>query len=135
MTFDEKKENMTEAYAWGSIIILTIFVRTLYTHIYMFSLQRLALKIRVCICSLLYRKCLNLSSFSVEAITTGKIITLMSKDVREFENLVISIQEAWVGVIHVLLMTAMLYVYIGPFAGIGIAVLILFTVMQCKFFI
>jgi ATP-binding cassette subfamily C (CFTR/MRP) protein 4 len=48
-------------------------------------IETLAIKMRTAFTSLIYRKVLRISSTQVETVSVGKIITLITRDVNEFE--------------------------------------------------
>lgn len=132
--YGKNTENITQqdALYYGLGFILCTFILTIYTHTYLLCLQEMGLKIRVALCSLIYRKCLNLRSSSIEEISTGKTVTLVSKDVREFETFLITLQDAWVGIIHLFVFTYLMYIYVGLAAIIGVTILLLFVPLQRK---
>lgn len=92
----------------------------------------MGLKIRVALCSLIYRKCLQLRSAKISEISSGKTVTLVSKDVREFENFLITLQDACVGIVHIFVFTYLMYTYVGIAALISVAVMLLFIPFQRK---
>ncbi|KAG0369083.1 P-loop containing nucleoside triphosphate hydrolase protein [Gamsiella multidivaricata] len=70
------------AYAVG-LFLVTLFHGTMHHH-YFFPTMRTGLWIRQSLISLMYRKCLTLSTSS--SIATGTIVNLISNDVQPFEN-------------------------------------------------
>ncbi|KAG0329719.1 ATP-binding cassette sub- C member 8, partial [Podila humilis] len=74
------KEGM--AYALG-LFLVTLFHGTMHHH-YFFPTMRTGLWVRQSLISLMYRKCLTLSTSS--SIATGTIVNLISNDVQPFEN-------------------------------------------------
>ena len=122
----------TDAYAYAfAVIAITVFI-TIYNHGYMLYMQQMAQKIRIGLCSLMYRKALMLNSSSLAEITTGKIVTLMSKDVNFFDSAIIFVHDLWIGFIQVALMTYVMYEQIGVSALYGVGFLVLLTPFQCK---
>ncbi|ORZ09044.1 P-loop containing nucleoside triphosphate hydrolase protein [Lobosporangium transversale] len=82
--FDDPNMSMGEgmAYAIG-LFLVTLFHGTMHHH-YFFPTMRTGLWIRQSLISLMYRKCLTLSTSS--SIATGTVVNLISNDVQPFEN-------------------------------------------------
>ncbi|KAI1315767.1 hypothetical protein EDD11_000370 [Mortierella claussenii] len=70
------------AYAIG-LFLVTLFHGTMHHH-YFFPTMRTGVWIRQSVISLMYRKCLTLSTSS--SIATGTVVNLISNDVQPFEN-------------------------------------------------
>ncbi|KAK9745323.1 ABC transporter transmembrane region [Popillia japonica] len=130
--YGKNVENITQqdALYYGLGFILCTIILTVYTHTYLLCLQEMGLKIRVALCSLIYRKCLQLRSAKISEISSGKTVTLVSKDVREFENFLITLQDACVGIVHIFVFTYLMYTYVGIAALISVAVMLLFIPFQ-----
>ncbi|KAG0201383.1 hypothetical protein BGX28_005784 [Mortierella sp. GBA30] len=70
------------AYAIG-LFLVTLFHGTMHHH-YFFPTMRTGMWVRQSLISLMYRKCLTLSTSS--SISTGAVVNLISNDVQPFEN-------------------------------------------------
>ncbi|CAO3570724.1 unnamed protein product [Mortierella alpina] len=70
------------AYAVG-LFLVTLFHGTMHHH-YFFPTMRTGMWVRQSLISLMYRKCLTLSTSS--SISTGAVVNLISNDVQPFEN-------------------------------------------------
>ncbi|GJQ66879.1 hypothetical protein Trydic_g7902 [Trypoxylus dichotomus] len=127
---NNKHITQQDALYYGLGFILCTIILTVYTHTYLLCLQEMSLKIRVALCSLIYRKCLQLRSSKVSEISSGKTVTLVSKDVREFENFLITLQDASVGIVHIFVFTYLMYIYVGIAALISVAVMLFFIPFQ-----
>ncbi|KAF9426815.1 hypothetical protein BGZ94_005973 [Podila epigama] len=90
------------AYAVG-LFLVTLFHGTMHHH-YFFPTMRTGMWIRQSLISLMYRKCLTLSTSS--SIATGTIVNLISNDVQPFENAT----------------PFMLYALIGPLETIAVMI-------------
>lgn len=101
----------------------------------MLYLQQMAQKIRIGLCSLMYRKALKLSTASLVDVTNGKIVTLMTKDVALFDSAIVLAHDVWIGVIQVIIMTYVMYQHIGVSAIFGVGFLIVLIPIQCKYVI
>lgn len=120
----------TDAYMYAVIFIVITITHTLYLHGYMFVIEQLGLKIRVSISSLIYRKSLKLSPESLLTITNGKVVTLVSKDVYSFHSAIMFAHDIWVGTIQIMIMSYVMYKYIGWAALTGIAFLLIMVPIQ-----
>lgn len=89
-----------------------------------------AQRIRIGLCSLIYRKSLKLNGSSLIETTNGKIVTMITKDVMLFETMIQFINEAWIAVIQVCVMTYVMYLQIGIPAIIGVGFLVSLTPLQ-----
>lgn len=119
-------------YAWVTISVNCIYF--IYSHNYMLLINQLGLEVRAGFCSLLYRKALKLSATSLGKVTTGKIITLITKDVMMFDSAIMFGNDLWIGVIQTSIIGYMMYRQIGVSAIIGLIVFIAMIPLQCKFF-
>ncbi|KAG0047342.1 hypothetical protein BGZ83_007579 [Gryganskiella cystojenkinii] len=70
------------AYAVG-LFLVTLFHGTMHHH-YFFPTMRTGMWVRQSLISLMYRKCLTLSTSS--SIATGTVVNLISNDIQPFEN-------------------------------------------------
>ncbi|KRT83618.1 ABC transporter ATP-binding protein, partial [Oryctes borbonicus] len=132
ISFFERGSTMSkgDAYIATSIVIGITFAQTIYNHAYMLYLQQMAQKIRIGICSLIYRKALKLSTSSLIGVTNGKIVTLMTKDVALFDSAIVLAHDLWIGIIQVIVMTYVMYQHIGVSAIFGVGFLILLIPLQ-----
>ncbi|GJQ66875.1 hypothetical protein Trydic_g7898 [Trypoxylus dichotomus] len=132
VSYFEKGSTMskTDAYIATFIVIGITVLQTIYNHAYMLYLQQMAQKIRIGLCSLIYRKALKLSTSSLIAVTNGKIVTLMTKDVALFDSAIVLAHDLWIGIIQVIVMTYVMYKHIGVSAIFGVGFLMLLIPLQ-----
>lgn len=119
-----------EAYGYAFGVILVTILSSVYLHAYMFYIQQLGLKIRIAVCSLIYRKSLNLSREAINEITNGNIVTLVSKDVYSFESAIMFLHDLWIGVVQIIIMTYVMYRQIGWSSVVGISFLVMLIPFQ-----
>lgn len=127
------KMTINDAYFYASLVIGITILQTIYNHGYMLYLQQMAQKIRIGLCSLIYRKSLKLSTSAMVDVSSGKIVTLITKDVLLFDSAVVLAHDIWIGVIQVVLMTYVMYIQIGVSAIFGVGFLILLIPFQSTF--
>lgn len=96
----------------------------------MFCIERLALKVKISCCSLIYRKCLKLNATASSEAAFGQALTLMTKDVNTFHMSIHFAHQMWIGTIQTALMTYIMYEQIGVSAPTGISLLILLIPLQ-----
>lgn len=125
---------LNEAYFYAIAIIIVLLVKITYSHNCWFYSIQLGIKMRAATCSLLYRTALKLSQTSITEISSGKIVTLISKDVHSFDGAIRFINDFWLGTIEVAIMAYIMHRAIGPSTFVGIGFLIIIIPAQCKFF-
>lgn len=121
------------AYIYGGLLTLSYILRCIYMHNCMFYILQLGIKIRTATCSLLYRKTLKLNQMNLMEMSTGKIATLISKDVFFLDAALMFGNDIWIGIIQVIIMTYLMYNAIGISAFVGVAFMIAVIPLQCKY--
>lgn len=109
-------------YAGGIVLLNTLnaFVVNHYQNVAFHN----ALKTRVAICSLIYRKSLRLSQTALGETSSGKMINLLSNDVSRFEWALYFGNYLWIGPLFTFIVACFLWFQIR-FAGlIGIGVIL-----------
>lgn len=125
---------MTKMDAWfyACLTLGINFIYFIYSHNYMLLINQLGLKVRASFSSFLYRKALKLSATSLGKVTTGRIITLISKDVMTFDSAIMFGNDLWIGVIQTIIIGYMMFRQIGISAIIGLIVFVAMIPIQCK---
>jgi hypothetical protein len=89
----------------------------LIDHLYSDNLQLriklFAIKMRTAFTSLIYREVLKMSSSQIEKTSVGKIITLTTKDVDEFEHAISYFTYMFHSFVHILVVCNVLYTEVG----------------------
>lgn len=117
------------AYAIG-LFLVTFFHGTMHHH-YFFPTMRTGLWIRQSVISLMYRKCLALSTSS--SIATGTIVNLISNDVQPFENTTPFMLYAIIGPLEMIAVMYFLWKEIGVACLSGLLVFALLLPIQSYF--
>ena len=125
---------LTEAYIYGSGVVLMAAVYTFTHHPYFFGVMYTGMKVRIACCSILYRKALKLSNSALGQTTIGQMVNLLSNDVNRFDTTVLFNHYLWAGPLQLIIVTALLCQKIGPSALVGAALLISFVPLQSMFF-
>ncbi|KAG0027434.1 hypothetical protein BGZ81_005634 [Podila clonocystis] len=131
--FDKKNNYMSTnegmAYALG-LFLVTLFHGTMHHH-YFFPTMRTGMWIRQSLISLMYRKCLTLSTSS--SIATGTIVNLISNDVQPFENATPFMLYAIIGPLEMIAVMIFLWREIGVACLSGLLVFALLMPIQTLF--
>lgn len=111
----------SDLYLYASLVIALNIVTTLYNHNYQQMLAEIGIKVRTAVTALVFRKTLKLSPSALSDVTMGKIVTLITRDVFSFENALIFINDMWISVIQICLISYLIFNRIGwsVFAGVG----------------
>ncbi|XP_034486468.1 probable multidrug resistance-associated protein lethal(2)03659 [Drosophila innubila] len=125
---DDPDVTKAQLYAAGLMAgsVLTVF----WGHPYMQGLLHLGMKMRVALCSLIYRKALRLSRTSLGDTTVGQVVNLLSNDVGRFDTVLINVHYLWVAPAELILVTYFMYAQIGVSSLFGVAVMLLFLPLQ-----
>ncbi|KAJ9591422.1 hypothetical protein L9F63_002028, partial [Diploptera punctata] len=100
---------------------------------YMMAMFHIGMKMRVGVCSLVYRKALKLSMAAMRQTTVGQSVNLMSNDVNRFDNSVHLFVYLWYGPLQTLVMLYLMWLEIGFAAVIGVATILLVIPIQAGF--
>jgi ATP-binding cassette subfamily C (CFTR/MRP) protein 4 len=87
---------MREAAFAGLFIVLSVFLRVLTFHFMQLQLSSFGMKMRIACCSLVYRKLLMLKSTTVQKITLGQIVNLLSNDAERFDKVFAYLHFSWI---------------------------------------
>ncbi|KOB65752.1 putative ATP-dependent bile acid permease [Operophtera brumata] len=102
--------------AWGEAvffafgIIFCSAVNVMVQHPFMMGLMHMGMKMRVGVCSLIYRKALKVSLQNMSESSAGLVVNLMANDVNRFDTGPLFAHYLWIGpletVIHFIKMTS-----------------------------
>nr|XP_034300530.1 multidrug resistance-associated protein 4-like [Crassostrea gigas] len=79
--------SQTEVYIYATVVVVSHILQLFVNPKYYFNSQHIALKMKVALASLIYRKILKMSSWSKHSTTSGKIINHLSTDLEKFSYL------------------------------------------------
>lgn len=106
---DADNADTTNAYLYAVGVILTSALNVFCMHPNMMGMQHTGMKIRVALCSLLYRKSLRLSKTAMVDTTSGQVVNLMSNDVGRFDTSMLHVHFLWIGPLEIALATYLMY--------------------------
>lgn len=93
------------------------------------------MKIRIAVCSVIYRKALRLSQTALGETAPGKMVNLLSNDVNRFDLVSAFVNFMWTAPLLTLCVAAFLYNEIGYPAFIGIAIVFVVVPIQSQCFV
>ncbi|XP_062616989.1 ATP-binding cassette sub-family C member 4-like isoform X2 [Saccostrea cucullata] len=115
-----------EVYIYATVMGVCIMIELLNNPKYFFTCHHLALKMKVAVASLIYRKILKMSSWSKHATTSGQIINHLSTDLEKFTYTLESFHFCWLGPLEIGIIMYLLYRQIGY---IGLLILVVIVVL------
>ncbi|EDW28514.1 GL18906 [Drosophila persimilis] len=125
-----ESESIEAAYYYAGGVILCSAFNVIIMHPYMLGTMHVGLKMRVGMCSMIYRKALRLSKTALGDTTAGHVVNLMSNDVGRLDLATIFVHYLWVGPLETVFITFLMYQEIGIAAVFGVAFMLLFIPLQ-----
>jgi ATP-binding cassette subfamily C (CFTR/MRP) protein 4 len=92
---------------------MALLIDHLYSDNLQLRIRLFAIKMRTAFTSLIYREILKMSSSQIEKTSVGKIITLTTKDVDEFEHAISYFTYMFNSFVHILVVCYVLYTEVG----------------------
>ncbi|XP_049888074.1 probable multidrug resistance-associated protein lethal(2)03659 [Pectinophora gossypiella] len=126
LSFYESKNPLS----WGEAVFFSFGVvfcsafNVMVQHPFMMGVMHIGMKMRVGICSLIYRKALKVSLQTISESSAGLVVNLMANDVNRFDSGPIFVHYLWIGPIEAMLMAAYLYREMGIAAVYGVLIII-----------
>jgi ABC-type multidrug transport system fused ATPase/permease subunit len=118
--------NKTEAF------VVVEFTELLYKNNFVLRLEALGVKIRTGLTSLIYRKVLKMKLTQHDNIPFGKIITVITRDVNEFDISLLYSTTAGCKSLRFLTTCYVVYVEIGPSGAILLGLFCIIILIQGK---
>ncbi|RZF40293.1 hypothetical protein LSTR_LSTR012596 [Laodelphax striatellus] len=128
----KEQELVTEedAYFYAMGLIASSGIAVLLIHPYMMGAMHIGMKMRVGLCSLIYRKALRLSKTALGETTVGQIVNLLSNDVNRYDIACIFAHYLWIGPLETIIVTYFLWQEIGVASIVGVAALLVAIPLQ-----
>lgn len=117
-------------YATGIVLAFAYFMFTYSQFILYF--YKISGIIRVACNGLIYRKVLRMSKSSIDGGQIGKIVNLLSNDLRTFDEFLVWVYDLWRGPLEVTAFLIAMYAEVGLAAVIGMGFLMCFIPLQSK---
>lgn len=128
--YSKGEENINTAYIYAAGIILCSALNVIIMHPYMLGTMHVGMKIRVAMCSMIYRKALRLSRTALGETTAGQVVNLISNDVGRLDLAMIFVHYLWIGPIETIFITYLMTMEIGVAATFGVAFMLAFIPLQ-----
>lgn len=107
--YSNEEHNIETAYLYAAGVILCSALNVIIMHPYMLGTMHTGMKIRVAMCSMIYRKALRLSKAALGNTTAGQVVNLISNDVGRLDLVMIFIHYLWVGPVETMFITYLMY--------------------------
>lgn len=105
----DPEADATNAQLYAAGLIAVSVLTVVYGHPYMLGLLHLGMKMRVALCSLIYRKALRLNRTSLGDTTVGQVVNLLSNDVGRFDTVLINVHYLWIAPVELIVVTYLMY--------------------------
>jgi ATP-binding cassette subfamily C (CFTR/MRP) protein 4 len=132
-TLHQSSTTKKEALFDGLIISLAFFIRALSFSTFLLELTSLGMKFRIACSSLIYRKLLKMKSTTIQKISLGQIVNLLSNDVEQFEKAVVSCNFLWIVPLKIVITASYLVATYGYSSIVGMAVPVLCLLIQSQY--
>jgi ATP-binding cassette subfamily C (CFTR/MRP) protein 4 len=120
-----------EASFFGASYVIIKFVESVYLNNFRLSLDTLGIKIRSALTSLIYRKVLKINLSQLD-ISVGKIISLITRDVNEFDSYVTYSTLLWCHLLQLLITCYAINTEIGLLVLIIVIIVCIIILIQGK---
>lgn len=90
------------------------------------------MRVRVAVCSIIYRKATKLSQTALGGTAPGKVVNLLSNDVNRFDLVSVIFHYMWCAPLLSIVIGWLLYREVGWPAFIGMGVVFLVVPLQCE---
>lgn len=133
--FRKDNQNLTRDDAWlaaGGIVALSLF-SAFNMNQFVFQSFVVGMRIRVAVCSLIYRKATKLSQSALGDTAPGKVVNLLSNDVNRFDLVSVFIHSMWSAPLFAIVVGYLLWREVGYAGFVGIVAVFLVVPIQCKY--
>nr|XP_026484669.1 probable multidrug resistance-associated protein lethal(2)03659 [Vanessa tameamea] len=134
-----KYYDMSSGIAWGEAVffcfgvIFCSMVNVMVQHPFMMGVMHMGMKMRVGVCSLIFRKALKVNLQAMSENRGGLVVNLMANDVNRFDSGPLFVHYLWIGPLETVLMTIYLYREMGISSVYGALTII--TVVPFQIFL
>lgn len=128
--YSSNNKNVSEAYFYAGAVILCTAINVIFMHPFVLTTLHMGMKLRVAMCSMIYRKSLRLSKNALGDTTAGQIVNLLSNDVGRLDLSIIFLHYLWVGPVETVILTYLMYREIGLASIFGVIFLLMFIPLQ-----
>ncbi|KAL6254634.1 hypothetical protein P5V15_013941 [Pogonomyrmex californicus] len=115
---------------YGAGICITTGMNVISGNQAIFGAFHVGAKVRIAVCSVVYRKALRLSKTALGETAPGKVVNLMANDVNRFDLVSILIHHMWSAPLSTLIVAYILYQNVGYAGLIGIVAIFIVVPIQ-----
>ncbi|KAL6254635.1 hypothetical protein P5V15_013942 [Pogonomyrmex californicus] len=115
---------------YGAGICIATGINVISGNQTIFGAFHVGAKVRVAVCSVVYRKALRLSKTALGETAPGKVVNLVANDVNRFDLVTIFIHHMWSAPLSALIVAYILYQEVGYAGLIGIAAIFVVVPIQ-----
>jgi ATP-binding cassette subfamily C (CFTR/MRP) protein 4 len=116
----------------GVAFVVVEFTDLLYRDNFVLKLESLGVQMRTGLSSLIYRKMLKMNLTQLDNVSVGKIITLITRDVNEFDIFLYYTTLLWCESLRFVITCYVVYVEIGPLVAMLVGLFCLIILIQGK---
>jgi ABC-type transport system involved in cytochrome bd biosynthesis fused ATPase/permease subunit len=124
--------NKTEACFLGVAFVVVEFTDFLYRDNFVLRLKAIGLQMRTGLSSLIYRKMLKMNLTQLDNESVGKIFTLITRDVNEFDIFLYYTTLLWCQSLRFVITCYVVYVEIGPLVALLVGLFCMIILIQGK---
>lgn len=125
---DPEGGDISTAYIHAAALVVGCALYVLFAHVVMLCLMHVGMRIRLAMCSMIYRKALRLSQTALG--TVGQVVNLLSNDVGRLDLCMHFLHYLWIGPAETIVATYFMYQQIGISAVWGVVFLLAFIPLQ-----
>ncbi|XP_053670820.1 ATP-binding cassette sub-family C member 4-like [Anopheles nili] len=118
------------AFIYATAIVLLNALSVITINQYVLGSFQNGMKVRIAVCSVIYRKALRLSRTALGDTAPGKVVNLLSNDVNRFDIVSVFLHSMWSAPLLAIVIGVLLYIEIGAAGLIGMVVIFIVTPIQ-----
>lgn len=122
-----QKMSYSQALMYASCMILCNVLNIFVCNHFVHFASQFGMRVRVAVCSLIYRKALRLSQTALGETSPGKVVNLLTNDVSRFDIVMFFIHSLWESPLLTIIVASLLWFDIGLVRLVGI--IVVFTIM------
>ncbi|XP_063983102.1 ATP-binding cassette sub-family C member 4-like [Diachasmimorpha longicaudata] len=127
---EDKGISYDETLMYAAGVCLATALYAIAANHWLYQVYHIGGRIRIAVCSLVYRKALRLNVTSLSETTPGKIVNLLANDVNRFDLILVFIHYLWSAPLASIIVGYFLWTEAGYSGLIGIAVISIIVPIQ-----
>uniref|UniRef100_A0A2M3ZKJ0 Putative abc transporter n=1 Tax=Anopheles braziliensis TaxID=58242 RepID=A0A2M3ZKJ0_9DIPT len=127
---EDTKVSRESAFYYAGAIVLLNALSVITINQYVLGSFQNGMKVRIAVCSVIYRKALRLSRTALGDTAPGKVVNLLSNDVNRFDIVSVFLHSMWSAPLLAIIIGVLLYAEIGVAGLLGMIVIAIVTPIQ-----